>query len=90
MFFPFLPSQLINGCTEILFDVQSQKQCQMMKVELHFIDSSDILLGVIFRSPLWSAAPNNLQMETLLSSRKILNIIKLVFVVLEEPQMHGV
>lgn len=62
----------------------------MMKVEFHFIDSSDILLGIIFTRLLWSAAPNNLQMETLLGSRRTLNIIKLVFVVLQEPQMHGV
>lgn len=74
---------------KILFEVQCQKQCQMIKVEFHFIDSNDILLRIIFTRPLWSAAPNNLQMETLLSART-LNIIKLVFVVLQEPQMHGV
>lgn len=56
---------------------------------LFFIDSSDILLGLIFPRPLWYAGPTNLQMETLLSSRRILNIIKLVFVVLQEPQMHA-
>lgn len=47
-------------------------------------------LAIIFTRPLWFAAPKNLREETVLCSSRALNLIELIFVVLQEPQMHGV